>query len=292
MSRLKILVSKFPGGLFLVLTFIISYLFGLAFNALIDLHFSFKNEIIDTYLSRLFTVYGPAIAAIIITYLYSGRADVLKLTSRIIPTKSQWKYLIIIPFITLLISIGALWLAGLELSSNWGILSDNLDLLLYHLLAQIFIISIGEEIGWRAWLLPNLMKKYTLVKATFILIPIWGLWHFPVFFQNPDLIPSFLYYWIGSSLIFSWFWYKQKGNIALIIMGHAALNAPFFLLANKIGLNGLSQAILNDSFEIAGAFYLLIGLAIMIFNWKTFSTFSLEYLSKEQGAANFSNSYK
>jgi uncharacterized protein len=283
MSKLKRLVSKFPAGLFLVLTFSISYLIGLAYNALIDLHFSYKNEILDTYLPRLFTVYGPAIAAITITYLYSGRADVLKLTSRILPTRSQWKYLLIIPFITLLISIG---------SSSWGILSDNFDLLLYHLLAQIFIISIGEEIGWRAWLLPNLMKKFTLVKATFILIPIWGLWHFPVFFQNPDLISSFLYYWIGSSLIFSWVWYKQKGNIALIIMWHAALNAPFFLLANKIGLNGLSQAILNDSFEVAGAFYLLIGLAIMTINWKTFSTFSFEYLSKEKGAANFSNSYK
>lgn len=43
-----------------------------------------------------------------------------------------------------------------------------------------FISLMGEEIGWRGFLLKNLCEKYSYLKSTIITGIIWGLWHTPM----------------------------------------------------------------------------------------------------------------
>lgn len=42
-----------------------------------------------------------------------------------------------------------------------------------------FSAALGEEIGWRGFLQPNLNHKYGEVPATFIVAAIWAYWHLP-----------------------------------------------------------------------------------------------------------------
>ena len=43
-----------------------------------------------------------------------------------------------------------------------------------------FIPCLGEELGWRGYLLTNLLEKHSLIKATLISGIIWGIWHAPM----------------------------------------------------------------------------------------------------------------
>lgn len=40
--------------------------------------------------------------------------------------------------------------------------------------------ALGEEIGWRGFLVPALMKKFGLMKTLLLSSLIWGLWHCPI----------------------------------------------------------------------------------------------------------------
>lgn len=42
------------------------------------------------------------------------------------------------------------------------------------------ITTMGEELGWRGYLLPNLCKKYSPFIATIVTGVIWGIWHAPL----------------------------------------------------------------------------------------------------------------
>ena len=73
------------------------------------------------------------------------------------------------------------------------------------------VASIGEEFGWRAYLLPKLMERFTGAepasgsvgdavdagqfaagarKASLLVGVIWGVWHWPLFFMTASLIPA------------------------------------------------------------------------------------------------------
>lgn len=43
-----------------------------------------------------------------------------------------------------------------------------------------FVTCLGEELGWRGYLLPNLLEKMSPIKATIVSGVIWGIWHAPM----------------------------------------------------------------------------------------------------------------
>jgi uncharacterized protein len=44
--------------------------------------------------------------------------------------------------------------------------------------------ALGEEIGWRGFLVPELAKRHGFAATALISGSIWGLWHFPLIFIN------------------------------------------------------------------------------------------------------------
>jgi membrane protease YdiL (CAAX protease family) len=46
----------------------------------------------------------------------------------------------------------------------------------------VFVLVLGEEIGWRGFALPHLLTRSGPWIASFILGTLWALWHLPLFF--------------------------------------------------------------------------------------------------------------
>jgi len=120
---------------------------------------------------------------------------------------------------------------------GWGALSLN------RLVFKIFINAITgfvivsalaflEEIGWRAWMLPRLIKKFNVKKGVLAGALIWALWHVPFMLSGilyVKSVPGYLVLLInpfgifGAGLIIGWFWIKTK-SIWIVSIAHGALN--------------------------------------------------------------------
>jgi len=53
-------------------------------------------------------------------------------------------------------------------------------------LVWILTFGLGEESGWRGYMLPELYKRYSLLKSALIVAGVWIIWHLPAFLFNPN----------------------------------------------------------------------------------------------------------
>ncbi len=97
-----------------------------------------------------------------------------------------------------------------------------------------FIPCLGEELGWRGYLLTNLLEKHSLIKATLISGIIWGIWHAPMIAMGHNYglsyptapwggIFAMVIFCIFVGSILSFLTLKTKSCIPAAI-GHAMVN--------------------------------------------------------------------
>ncbi|GFZ93588.1 hypothetical protein GCM10011531_26940 [Aquaticitalea lipolytica] len=109
----------------------------------------------------------------------------------------------------------------------------------------IFVLAFFEEIGWRGYGLPILIKKTSLVFASLIVGVIWALWHFPGYLVNfgaPNDIPFILFVvWvIAASFIFTWLYIKSNYNIWTAVLLHFGANMSLQLYPIMPSIAGTS----------------------------------------------------
>lgn len=112
-----------------------------------------------------------------------------------------------------------------------------------------FIPCLGEEIGWRGYLLPNLLEKYSPIKSTLISGVIWGVWHAPMIAMGHNYglgyptapwggIFAMVLFCIFVGALFTYVTLKTKSCIPAAI-GHGMLNGfasagSIFLATNNV----------------------------------------------------------
>jgi membrane protease YdiL (CAAX protease family) len=90
--------------------------------------------------------------------------------------------------------------------------------------------SLGEELGWRGFLLPELLKRHRPLMASLILGIIWGLWHLPIDIyagyglEGLAAIPVRVMTAIALSILFTWFYLQSKGSLLVAMLLHTAAN--------------------------------------------------------------------
>jgi uncharacterized protein len=88
---------------------------------------------------------------------------------------------------------------------------------------------LGEELGWRGFLLPRLLQKNSALRASVILGVIWGLWHLPLYYKSweatPWKAPNFLLGVICFSVLLAALYVGTRGNLLLCIIMHWMFNA-------------------------------------------------------------------
>ena len=96
--------------------------------------------------------------------------------------------------------------------------------------AAMLIGSIGEEVGWRGYLLPLLNKKTSPFLSSVILGCLWGLWHMN-YAGNIVFWLLFIVITIELSVLFTFLLNKTDGNLWTAVIFHTFFNFASRLFA-------------------------------------------------------------
>lgn len=261
------MIRRQPITFFIIFTFLLSYAVGIPVNILLSGILSKDNEVLYVLLPRVATVYGPAIAALIVSYKVSGSEGVKRLFRKLLPSQKHVLYFIIIPLVSATVTIGAYSLAGLRLRQLSQFIYESWWLLLFQWIMQFLIVGIGEETGWRGWLFPRVLKDNSFTKTVALLSVIWGLWHLPILFRNFNIVYPWLLILLSVSIILSWLWLKVKGNLFVIALAHASVNAPQAFIENRMTEARLENEYFINGWEILGYVYLILALALLVMDY-------------------------
>ena len=124
------------------------------------------------------------------------------------------------------------------------------------MLALIILAGLGEEFGWRGFLLPRLQRHHTALISSLIVGVFHSLWHVPLFLvegtaqsnwaQQVGLIPAFLGYStfvIAWAIQLTWFFNNTRGSVLLVAVVHGTGNAwigGYFDISGNAGIAGNS----------------------------------------------------
>lgn len=97
---------------------------------------------------------------------------------------------------------------------------------------------IGEEIGWRGFMLPAFNKKYSLFNSAVFTGILWGAWHFGKLMSYGILgYILFIVLITEFSIVMAWIYLKSNANMMCMVSFHLGINiASMFLLTGREGI--------------------------------------------------------
>lgn len=134
--------------------------------------------------------FGPLAGAWLTAFLTGGKSGLRRYMKRVYGRFTG-------PFLVIAIVLPVLFfLVGLAVDAVWNGFStvwpwfDNDKLPhwspIFLWLAWVVTYGLGEESGWRGYLLPELAEHMPARPATLVVALVWALWHTPIFFYDPD----------------------------------------------------------------------------------------------------------
>ena len=98
----------------------------------------------------------------------------------------------------------------------------------------MFVLSAGEEIGWRGQLPPLLQDRMSAVLASLVIGAVWAVWHVPVFYAAGIEGWAFTHRFIslfGGAVMYTWLFNDTGGSVLAVTLLHAGTNFWGRLLA-------------------------------------------------------------
>ena len=256
-------MNKIKTFTYLILTIIWSWTFWI--NGLNQLIEGINQESIEKFLIYFFVgVYGPTVSAIVTALIFDGISGIFELLKKLILWKVPFKYylyIIVLPLFFVGTGIALYKLFVGEIGSFDKMAFLSIPTVLW---AGLYAGPLGEELGWRGFLLPEFQKKYSNLKSAYLVGIIWFIWHIPLFWapfgtlvsgESITFLPVLLYLImiICLSVIFTWLAIYSRGSVLIAILFHLSINA------------GLALLFFPDLIPDFKTVHFLSGVAILIF---------------------------
>ena len=183
-------------------------------------------------------VLSTSLAVIVLVVVEGRKGGLRELLGRFLIWRvgiQWWAFVLLFPIIA---SVAALYLFNLLGGPpvDWSGLPPIYSVLPTFILLTM-VTGIGEEIGWRGFLLPRLQARHNALVSSLIVGVVWAIWHIPLFFikgnsqydwgSQAGLLPAILGFSalvIAWSIQFTWVFNNTKGSVLLAAVMHGAFN--------------------------------------------------------------------
>ncbi len=245
MRSVSALIRHHPG----LSLFSVAFVLGTTPLALVHAGF------LPTSFSQLGALSASA-AGFLLAYLEGGRRGVRELIRRVLIWRVGFGWWVAALLYTAIAAGGAVFLAALidpEIVVDWGALPPILDVVPM-MLVLIVLAGLGEEFGWRGFLVPRLQRRHSALVSSLIIGVFHSLWHVPLFLvdgtaqsnwaEQVGLVPAFFGYSlfvVAWAVHLSWFFNNTKGSVLIAAVVHGAGNAwigGYFDVAGVTGMLG------------------------------------------------------
>lgn len=225
---------------FLIIAFLWSWIFWLI--GLQYLSAGITDETMDHFAHYFFIgVYGPSISAIVTTFYFSGLSGVIVLFKKLFLWKTSLLICLVIFFLPLLLIATGIGIHALFIGDVGRFDGSAIIAIPSILWAALFAGPLGEELGWRGYLLPLFQSRYSAINSSIIIGIIWYCWHIPLFFAPfgtlvsgapLTLLPliTYLAMIVCLSCLCTWVVNRSKGSVLIAILTHLFTNAGLGLL--------------------------------------------------------------
>ncbi|MBN1311403.1 MAG: CPBP family intramembrane metalloprotease [Anaerolineae bacterium] len=213
-------------------------------------------------------MFSPAFAALLVRFIYARNLRGFGWKWG----KTRYQILgYVVPMIYVLISYSLILLLGLgKLNTEITNKLNIVDILQFATLNVMIncVIVVGEEIGWRGFLLPQLARIMSFTQASMIVGVVWTLCHYPILiFMNYNTNSTPVWYSLicfsvlamGVNMAMNWLRLKS-GSLWTVIIFHAAHNEFIQELDPMIIDTGLTQYFISE-------FGVMLALAGVIVGW-------------------------
>lgn len=226
MKSLKNYITKHPLRIFFSLVFTISWV--VVFLLAAPGGFPVTPEKAVTL--GIAILLGPLATSFIMTALISGFRDLL---SRLVRWRVNFRWyalaILIAPLLTI-VTLAALALFSTGFRPNIFLSDDPAGLINLAIIAG-FTVALCEELGWTGIAAPIMTKRYGIMKNGIYIGLLWGMWHFPLFWE-PQSFTSMTAFALLLARLFSWLppyrvlmvWvYQNTQSLLIVILMHFSL---------------------------------------------------------------------
>lgn len=195
--------------------------------------------------------WGFIFVAVFMTRLTLGKDAMMTLLKRYLIWRVGWKWWLVAILLSPALQFTAVlltsFLTGIPVDYSHPMIRDVVPLdapLLTLVIPWILfeILTNGEEMGWRGYVLPRLQAKYNALVSSLIVGVIWSVWHLPKSFGaglNKD--QSFLWYTLfclAAAVLYTWLYNNTRGSLLLVVLFHASQNTAGVFLPVQFAIPG------------------------------------------------------
>jgi hypothetical protein len=173
------------------------------------------------------TVWSPTVIAVLLSLIFQGAPGVRRLFGllfRRLAEHTSWYLIgILVPIASVALAVTA------SRHFHEGAPFIQHTALPVTVMLQLFTGAMGEELGWRGFLLPHLQSKFSPRVAAVIMGIAWALWHLPSFYfpgmaQQHMPMAAFLLMVAAFGIFLALLFNRTNGHVLSTMLAHFSFN--------------------------------------------------------------------